>query len=58
MLHRLVFLSEPRQQNSKTLEYDQINTKKSIFGLKDVATKASEKRKARKTINCNHSDIP
>jgi hypothetical protein len=40
----------------KHFEYDQIKTK--IFGSKRQGYKAIEKeKKARKTINCHHSDV-
>ncbi len=47
MLHRLVFpLKNLANALQKHFEYDQIKTK--IFGLKDKAIKAIEKRKRQK----------
>jgi len=46
----------PTHSKKKHFEYDQIKTK--IFGSKRQGYKAIEKeKKARKTINCHHSDV-
>jgi hypothetical protein len=57
ILHRLVFTFRTLPTHSKHFEYDQIKPK--ILGLKDEATKPSERemKKKKKTINCHHSDV-